>query len=167
MRNLFSFIPLGSLLLVSLIVSFLRAVQIPVCSNQLGYSLCYLRPGKDDAIIPLFESDTFPVVILPYRRSRNSVGVTTDTVLVFEKLHVLFRRLIFQKLLVNAVLTLVYSAASGEHIVYCLLRNCKAGFLFSLRFRNKAHLLLDSRKWLFVGFKPLIHEHHAINMTCN
>ena len=34
MRNLFSFIPLGSLLLVSLIVSFLRAVQIPVSGNS-------------------------------------------------------------------------------------------------------------------------------------
>lgn len=66
-----------------------------------------------------------------------------DSVFILQKGNVVFRRISFEKLLIDAVFPLVNTAAAGKNGVDILLRNNKSGGFLVLRFCDYFLLLFS------------------------
>ncbi len=67
----------------------------------------------------------------------NSRIRTADAILIFQKRDICFMGFLLQVLLIDAVLSIMDTAATSQHCIDIFLRNNKSGGRFSLRFCNQ------------------------------
>ena len=117
--------------------------QIAVGSDQLPDPPLGLIPPQKQFRIGPRDSDSLGVVAFIEISAGNGRIRAADAIFVFQKGDIVLRRILFEKLLIDAEFALMDAAAPCQNGVDVLLRNRKSGGFFFLRFCDNFLLLFN------------------------